>query len=416
MKYGLIGEKLPHSFSKIIHAKIADYDYELKELKKSELEEFMLAKDFCAVNVTIPYKKEVMKYLDNISPSAKKIGAVNTVVNKNGELFGYNTDYLGLKALIERKSVDLKGKTVLILGSGGTSLTALSVCEDMGAKEVFRVSRSKKENCITYSDITDYSNADVIINTTPVGMYPDTDKTPLDISSFKKLEAVFDVIYNPLRTNLVLGAQNTGVKAEGGLYMLVAQAVYASEYFLDKKYDEKLIDKIYSSLLCERENIVLSGMPGSGKSTVGKMLANALNKAFIDTDEEIEKSEKLAISAIFEQHGEGYFRDLESEVIKRLSLTANGSVIALGGGAVLRKENVSELKKNGRIYFLDRSLNDILPTSDRPLANSRQALEKRFNERYQIYTDTCDKQIKVDDTAEKIAERIRKDYCYEIEN
>ena len=287
MKYGLIGEKLPHSFSKIIHAKIADYDYELKELKKSELEEFMLAKDFCAVNVTIPYKKEVMKYLDNISHSAKKIGAVNTVVNKNGALFGYNTDYLGLKSLIEKKGVDLKGKTVLILGSGGTSLTALGVCEDMGAKEVLRVSRNKKGNCITYSDLSEYYHADVIINTTPVGMYPDTDKTPLDISSFKKLEAVFDVIYNPLRTNLVLSAQNIGVKAEGGLYMLVAQAVYASEYFLDKKYDEKLIDKIYSSLLCERENIVLSGMPGSGKSTVGKMLANDLNKAFIDTDEEL---------------------------------------------------------------------------------------------------------------------------------
>ena len=416
MKYGLIGEKLPHSFSKIIHAKIADYDYELKELKKSELKDFMLAKSFCAINVTIPYKQEVMKYLDEISPSARKIGAVNTVVNKNGVLFGYNTDFLGLEALIEKNGVSLKGKTVLILGSGGTSLTALGVCEAMGAKEAIRVSRSEKETCITYADLPEYSHAEIIINTTPAGMYPNTDKSPLDLSIFKKLEAVFDVIYNPLRTKLVLQAQDMGIKAEGGLYMLVAQAVYASEYFLDKKYDKSLIDKIYYSLLSERENIVLSGMPGSGKSTVGKILANALNKAFTDTDEEIVKKEKIAISAIFEKHGEEYFRILESEVIKEISLECSGSVIALGGGVVLRIENVEELKKNGRIYFLNRPIDDIVPTADRPLALNREALQKRFDERYETYIKTCDKEIKVDDTAENIAERIRKDCCYEIEN
>ena len=416
MKYGLIGEKLPHSFSKIIHAQIADYDYELKELKKSELEQFMLAKPFCAVNVTIPYKQEVMKYLDEISPSAKKIGAVNTVVNKNGVLYGYNTDFLGLGALIERKGVSLKGKTVLILGSGGTSLTALAVCEEMGAKEALRVSRSKKESCITYSDLSEYSAAEIIINTTPVGMYPETDKTPLDLSEFKNLEAVFDVIYNPLRTKLILQARDIGIQAEGGLYMLVAQAVYASELFLGKKYEKSLIDKIYYSLLTRRENIVLSGMPGSGKSTAGKLLANALNKAFIDTDEEIVKTEGIAISAIFKKHGEDYFRDLESEVIKKISLECSGSVIALGGGAVLRKENVEELKKNGKIYFLNRPVADIVPTADRPLALNREALQKRFDERYQTYIKTCDKEIKVDDTAENIAEKIRKDCCNEIEN
>lgn len=415
MKYGLIGEKLPHSFSGIIHAKIADYDYELKELKKSELESFMLAKSFCAVNVTIPYKQEVMKYLDEISPSAKKIGAVNTIVNKNGVLYGYNTDFLGLKALIEKNGISLKGKTVLILGSGGTSLTALAVCEVMGARAL-RVSRTEKEGCITYSDLSEYSNAEIIINTTPAGMYPETDKSPLDLSDFKNSEAVFDVIYNPLRTELVLQAEDMGIKAEGGLYMLVAQAVYASELFLDKKYDKSLIDKIYCSLLSERENIVLSGMPGSGKSTVGKILANTLDKAFIDTDEEIVKNEKIAISAIFEKHGEAYFRDLESKVIKKFSLESSGSVIALGGGAVLRKENVTELKKNGRIYFLNRPIADIVPTADRPLALNKEALQKRFDERYQTYIKTCDKEIKVDDTAENIAEKIRKDYCYEIEN
>lgn len=416
MKYGLIGEKLPHSFSGIIHGKIADYDYELKELKKSELEAFLLAKDFRAINVTIPYKQEVIKYLDEISTSAEKIGAVNTVVNKNGKLTGYNTDFLGLKSLIKKNGVSLKGKTVLILGSGGTSLTALAVCEDMGASKVLRVSRTKKENCITYSDLPEYYQADVIINTTPVGMYPDTDSSLLDLSPFKNLEAVFDVIYNPLRTELVLQAEELGIKAEGGLYMLVAQAVYASEYFLDKKYDESIIEKVYYSLFSERENIVLSGMPGSGKSTVGKILASALNKAFIDTDEEIIKSQKIAISAIFEQHGEEYFRDLESAVIKEISKDATGSVIALGGGAVLRKENVNNLKKNGKIYFLNRPIEDIIPTSDRPLATNRQALEKRYNERYGTYINTCDKEIKVDGTAETVAEIIRKDCCYEIEN
>lgn len=416
MNYGLIGEKLPHSFSGLIHGKIADYDYELKELKKSELEGFMLAKDFRAINVTIPYKKEVIKYLDEISPSAEKIGAVNTIVNKNGKLIGYNTDFLGLKSLIKKNGVSLKNKTVLILGSGGTSLTALAVCEDMGAGEIKRVSRSKKENCITYGDLPEYYQADVIINTTPVGMYPDTDLSPLDLSPFKNLEAVFDVIYNPLRTELVLQAEELGIKAEGGLYMLVAQAVYASEYFLDKKYDESTIEKVYYSLLSERENIVLSGMPGSGKSTVGKILASALNKAFTDTDEEIIKSQKIAISAIFEQHGEAYFRDLESKVIKEISHEATGSVIALGGGAVLRNENVKSLKKTGRIYFLDRNPHDILPTSDRPLALDREALKKRYDERIETYIKTCDKRIKVDTSAEGVAEKIRKDYCYEIEN
>lgn len=416
MKYGLIGEKLPHSFSKIIHAKIAEYDYELKELKRSELKDFMLAADFCAINVTIPYKREVMKYLDEISPSAKEIGAVNTVVNKNGKLFGYNTDYLGLKALIEKNSVSLENKTVLILGSGGTSLTALAVCKDMGAKMVKRVSRNKKEVCITYGELEQFYTSEVIINTTPVGMYPETDNSPLDLSPFKNLEAVFDVIYNPLRTELVLSARELGVKSEGGLYMLVAQAVYASEYFSDKKYDADIIDKTYYSILAECENIVLSGMPGSGKSTVGKILATDLNKSFKDTDEEITKAYNLAITAIFEKYGETYFRDIESEVIKKTAQTPSGCVISLGGGAVLREENVKRLKKNGRIYFLNRPIEDIVPTDDRPLASDRQAIEKRFKERYDIYLNTCDCQIKVDNTAENIAEKIRKDYCHEIKN
>ncbi len=416
MKYGLIGEKLPHSFSAIIHGKIADYDYELKELKRSELKEFMLARNFRAVNVTIPYKQEVIKYLDDISLSAEKIGAVNTVVNKNGKLKGFNTDYLGLKSLIEKNGVSLKGKTVLILGSGGTSLTAAAVCEDMGAGIIKRVSRTEKEGLITYGDLPDFYTAEIIINTTPVGMYPDIDYSPLDLSPFKNLEAVFDVIYNPLRTELVLQAKELGVKAEGGLYMLVAQAVYASEYFLDKRYDKSIIDKVYYKLLAERENIVLSGMPGSGKSTVGKILADDLDKAFVDTDEEIEKSRGIGISAIFENHGEAYFRNLESEVIKEISRNASGSVISLGGGAVLKSENVKRLKKNGRIYFLNRSLEDILPTSDRPLASDRQALEKRYNERIETYISTCDKEIKVDASAEGVAEKIRKDCCYENEN
>lgn len=272
-KYGCIGKKLTHSFSKEIHSMLADYVYELIELDENEIEEFFSEKEFNAINVTIPYKQTVIPYLDSISDVAKRIGAVNTIVNKDGKLCGYNTDYYGMKALVVKAGIDLSNKKVLILGTGGTSRTARVLTEDMGAAEILTVSRSKRENYITYDEaVKEHSDAGVIINTTPSGMFPDCDSQPIDISVFNKLEGVVDAVYNPLRTNLVLDAKAKGIKAEGGLYMLVMQAAVAVEKFLGAEISETVSDNVFASVFASKENIVLTGMPGSGKSTVGRLL------------------------------------------------------------------------------------------------------------------------------------------------
>ena len=402
MKYGLIGEKLGHSFSKTVHSKIASYDYELLEIPKTDIDSFMQKRDFCCINVTIPYKETVIPYLDEISDEAKSIGAVNTIVNKNGRLFGYNTDFYGLSSLINKNSIEIKNKTVLILGSGGTSKTANAVCESMNARKIFTVSRNGGEGFITYQQAAAI-DAEVIINTTPVGMFPNNFAVPISLDGFKHLEAVVDVIYNPLKTQLVLSAQKRGIKAVGGLYMLYAQAVKAAEIFTENEIKTHVFNDIFK----EKQNLVLVGMPSCGKTTFGKILSAELNKSFIDTDEELIKRSGLPISEIFEKFGEKYFRDLESKVINDLS-AYQGMVIATGGGAILREENVNALKQNGKIIFIDRPLSMLITTDDRPLSKSRELLEKRYNERYGIYSSVCDVKIKVDgeinDTAKLIKE------------
>ena len=397
MKYGLIGEKLGHSFSKEVHNKLFDYDYELKEIPEDELDLFLKQRAFKAINVTIPYKEKVIPYLDFISDIAKEIGAVNTVVNKNGKLYGYNTDFLGLKSLIQKSGISLNNKKVLILGSGGTSKTAFAVANSLGAKEVLQVSRNKKDGFITYEDIyINHTDAQILINTTPCGMYPNIDVSPLDISAFERLEGLVDAIYNPLRSKLVCDAQKRGIKAVGGLYMLISQAVFAAEKFLDTNIEPQKTDAVYKSILNQKQNIVLVGMPGSGKTTVGKLLAKKLQLEFLDTDDLI--TEKYGnITDIFKTKGEAVFRDYESEVIKEVS-AVGGRVIATGGGAVLRAQNTDLLKRNGRIYFLDRPLESICATPDRPLSSNREDLEKRFNERYDIYRNCAERHIISDGT------------------
>ena len=408
MEYGLIGEKLGHSFSKEVHNRLFDYNYELKEIPKDEIDSFFKQKDFKAINVTIPYKQTVIPYLDFISDIAKEIGAVNTVVNKNGKLYGYNTDFLGLKALIEKNNIAIKGKKVLILGSGGTSKTALAVAKSFEAKEAYVVSRNAPEGTITYSQaLENHTNAQVIINTTPCGMYPNINDSALDISKFNRLEGVVDAIYNPLRSKLVCDALNIGITAVGGLYMLVSQAAYAAEKFIDKAVDISKVDEIYNSLLNNKQNIVLVGMPGSGKTTVGKILAEKLDLEFVDTDDIIVKKYG-DITGIFKNSGEKVFRDYEAEVIKDVS-ALQGKIIATGGGAILRKENVDLLKRNGKIYFLDRPLSDIVATADRPLSSNRADLEKRYNERYDKYLSCADERILVSGTANNVANTILED-------
>ena len=406
MEYGLIGERLPHSFSKEIHEKIADYKYSLKELRKDELKDFIISKNYKAINVTIPYKQSVIPYLDWISPEAESIGAVNTVVNRGGELFGYNTDFGGMRALIERAGVELKYKKALILGTGGTSRTAMAVCKRLGAKEIYRLSRTGREGSITYDEAyIKHTDADVIINTTPCGMYPDVFGCPIELERFNKLSGVIDAVYNPLNTSLVSKARQLGIAAEGGLYMLVAQAVLASELFLDKELDTvEVTNEIFDEIYFEKRNIVLSGMPGSGKSTVGKLIAERLGREFIDTDKLI--VERFGeIKKIFAEHGEKYFRDLESEVIRELS-PLNGKVISTGGGAILRTINVDALRRNGEIFFIDRSPEYLIPTDDRPLADKKAKIEKLYEKRIDTYMSTADYIIDGDCDPEDVADSV----------
>ncbi len=419
MEYGLIGEHLPHSFSKEIHGRCADYDYRLTELSPEQVPEFMTARDFKAINVTIPYKQTVIPFLSYVDESAKAIGAVNTVVNRDGELYGYNTDFYGMEALIRRIGISLTGKKVLILGTGGTSHTAQAVAKAAKAAAVIVAGRPVDGPDVTFDEAYAlHADADVIINTTPCGMYPYADGTPdragtpIDISGFPNLCGVVDVVYNPIRTNLVMDAKDRGLPSEGGLYMLVAQAVKACRIFLDRDtdgMDEETV-AIYKDIVSQKENIVLTGMPGSGKSTVGKALAALLHRPFIDTDEVIVKKAGKEISQIFAEVGEAGFRDLETEAVRETANGNTGAVIATGGGAILREENIRALKRTGKIYFLDRALEALLPTDDRPLASTVQAIRKRYEERYDRYCSTCHIRVEIDEVIEHTVETIRKDF------
>ena len=403
MKYGCIGEHLPHSFSKEIHGCIADYEYELKELAPDELPGFLMSRDFLGVNVTIPYKQAVIPYLDHISETALEIGAVNTVVNRGGALWGYNTDLDGLTGLIRRTGLDLSGRKVLILGTGGTSRTAAYAARKLGASRILKVSRTAGENVVTYEEaLRDHTDAEIILNTTPCGMYPHPDAQPLVLRPFTHLIGIVDVVYNPLRTRLVLEARSLGLSAEGGLFMLVAQAVRASELFLDTAYPETLADSVYTQILRRKENRVLIGMPGSGKTSVGRALAGLTGLPFLDTDQLIVEKAGKPISDIFADSGEEAFRDLESEVIRDVALQG-GRIISTGGGAVLRPENVIALRRNGRLFWLDRDPESLVPTADRPLADTAAKMKQLYARREPVYRSAADEIIPVRGTPEDIA-------------
>lgn len=405
MEYGLLGEHLPHSFSKIIHEKFGKYNYELKELSLDGFKKFMQAKKFKGINITIPYKETALDFVDEIDESAKAIGAINTVINKNGTLIGFNTDYLGLKLLIEKNNITIKNKKIVILGSGGTSKTAYTVAKNLGAKEIIKVSRSKKDNTCSYEELEKlHNNADVLFNTTPVGMYPNNEESIIDLNIFHNLNAVIDVIYNPLKTTLLINAENKGIKAVSGLYMLVAQAAFAADMFLEDESIIPKIDNVYKELLNEKTNIVLIGMPASGKSTIAKELSKKLNRSFVDTDALI--VEKYgAISDIFEKYGEEHFRSIETKIIKEVS-SLSGIIIATGGGAVLKEENIRALKQNGKLYFLNRPLSELIPTSDRPLASDENKIKKLYNDRIDIYTNLAEEIITVKNDASFAVQQI----------
>lgn len=410
MKYGLIGAKLVHSFSPEIHKLIGDYEYVTAEMNEKELDSFLRDRDFLGVNVTIPYKQTVMKYLDETDSRAERIGAVNTIVNRNGRLCGYNTDYFGAAALLRRTGLDIKGKRVLILGTGGTCKTMSAVVSDMGAEKTVRVSRRGGDGAVKYEDALKLCcDAQVIINTTPVGMYPDIRGCPIDISAFGDLEGVSDVVYNPLSTELVRRTKLRGLKADGGLYMLAAQAVYASALFRGVPVQEDIIEKVYNGVRREKQNIVLIGMPSSGKTTVGRLIAEKTGRRFIDCDEKIVGRCGKSIPEIFAEQGEEGFRRIERQVISDLT-KEQGVVIATGGGAVLNSENVFDLKANGRLFLLDRPPEKLISTPDRPLSADRAAIEKMYHERKSKYLLAADSVIPSAGEAQQAAELILEEF------
>ena len=397
-KAGLIGHPLGHSLSPQIHERLdGGYDYELYPLEPSELEKFFrtTARGLIGFNVTIPYKKDVIPFLNALSPVAQRIGAVNTVcVRPDGSLVGHNTDYAGLDSLLADAGIGLTGKKVLLLGTGGAAAMAKVLVADRHARALVQVSRHPRDGQESYEGLTRrHSDAQIVINATPVGMFPHAGQTPLPLEGFDHLEAVVDLVYNPARTALLLDAKRHGVKAINGLHMLVAQASEAARLFTGNAIAPSRTTEIRDAIAFDRLNIVLTGMPGAGKSAVARKLARHFpGRPVVDTDAEIEKRTRRSIPELFRDSGEKAFRDIESAVIAEVG-TKGGQIIATGGGAILRPENVDALKQNGRIFFLDRSV-DLLARGGRPLAPDESALRRLYEERLPLYRATCD--VKVD--------------------
>ena len=386
MKCGLLGRKLGHSYSPQIHSVLGSYSYELFEKEPDQLEDFLKNSDFDGINVTVPYKKAVIPFLDELSPIAQKLGAVNTIVRRNGKLIGHNTDYFGFSMMVRERGFDPTGKKVLVLGSGGASNTAVAVLEEMGAN-VIVISRSGEN---TYENLHLHRDASVIVNTTPVGMYPHVGISPVDLNIFPKLEAVLDVVYNPGRTQLLLDAECAGIPTINGLLMLVAQAKEASEWFTNERIDDLQIKKIHSILRKQMENIVLIGMPGCGKSTIGHLLAQKTGRRFVDADQALEQSAGCNIPEIFANGGETAFRDLETKTLAEFG-RESGLVIATGGGCVTKERNYPLLHQNGTIFWIRRDLG-LLPTDGRPLSQSGK-LTDMYHVRKPLYESFADHTI-----------------------
>ena len=381
MKCGLLGRKLGHSYSPAIHAMLGDYEYNLYEKEPEELEAFLRNSDWDGINVTIPYKQAVIPYLDSLTPIASEVGAVNTIIRRDGKLIGINTDYWGFLSMVEKSGLAPAGKKCLVLGSGGASQVVQAVMRSKHAHVVV-ISRSGENN---YENLSRHADCAVIVNTTPVGMYPNTGVSPVNLDAFPHLEGVLDLVYNPARTQLLMDAENRGIVAMNGLFMLVAQAKNAAEHFMDTTLSDAKITEIHRSLRAQMENIILIGMPGCGKSTIGRLLAEKSGKHFVDADTEIENLAQKTIPRIFAEDGEAVFRDYETKVLDVLG-KRSGLVIATGGGCVTKMRNYPLLHQNGTIFWLQREL-DQLPTEGRPLSTDLAAM---YRTRAPLYAQFAD--------------------------
>ena len=398
MKCGLVGRKLGHSYSPEIHALLGDYEYGLCECEPDELEGFIKSADYTGLNVTIPYKKTVMQYCDVLSERAEKIGSVNTLVRKNGKIYGHNTDYDGFLTMISSSGVDVSGKKAIILGSGGASLTAQAVLRDLGVSQLSVISRTGKDN---YETIAAHYDAEIIVNATPVGMYPDCGECLIALENFTSCALVLDLIYNPAKTALLLQAESLGIKYENGLSMLVSQAKRACELFTGKDFSDDVIDKITRKLDHKMRNIILIGMPGCGKSTVGKALAELTGREFIDCDDEFEKLCGSAPGDFITEFGESAFREKESEILRTLG-ASSGKIIATGGGCVTVNKNFPYLRENSYVVWLRRDISRLV-TSSRPLSRDLCAL---YLNRMPLYALAGDIQVKNEKTPHDAAEEI----------
>lgn len=399
MECGLLGRKLGHSYSPQIHALLGAYSYRLMELEPEAVGPFLKAGAFTGLNVTIPYKKTVIPYLDALSPEAKRLGAVNTILRREGKLIGHNTDYFGFRYLVEKSGLQLAGKKALVLGSGGASNTASAVLEELGARVVV-ISRTGENN---YQNLSRHADAAVIVNATPVGMYPNTGIRPLDLGQFAELEGVLDAIYNPARTQILLDAERRGLTAVNGLWMLVAQAKESAQWFTGKPISDDVIAPIHRALRQQMENILLVGMPGCGKTTVGQQLAQELGKKFVDADQALEETTGRKITDILPSQGEAAFRALETQTLADLG-KQSGLVIATGGGCVTREENYNLLHQNGTVFWLTRELNK-LPTQGRPLSRD---LGQMYARREPMYRRFADAAVSNDGSVEQTVREIRR--------
>ena len=401
--YGLLGEHLPHSFSPQIHLALGNHDYNLFEVAPENLEAFMKEHKFKGINVTIPYKKAVIPYLDVVSPEAQKIGAVNTITVRDGKLYGDNTDYFGFVYMLEKSGISVKDKKTVVLGGGGASATVQAVLHDFGAKEVIVVDLNTENN---YKNLYLHYDGEIIVNTTPVGMYPNNLKSLVNLDDFKNLSGVLDVVYNPLKTKLILDAEERNIPCSAGLSMLVAQAKKAHEIFFDIKIETTVCEKIENILKKQMCNIVLIGMAGCGKSTIGKVLAEKLNKELVDTDQMIENVENMLIPEIIEKFGEVHFRNCENVAVI-LAGREKECIIATGGGVVTRVENYNPLKQNGIIVFINRDA-DLLPTNGRPLSQMH-GVKALYEKRMPLYRQFADVEVDGNGTVEEVADRIIKE-------
>lgn len=385
MKCGLIGKPLGHSYSPLIHSHLCDYEYRLIELDENEVGTFLKSDNYDSINVTIPYKKTVMQFLNVISPEAERIGSVNTITHlPDGRLKGDNTDYYGFSYMLDKGNIDVCGKKVLILGSGGASMTARTVAADRGAFEIVIISRSGENN---YENIDRHSDCDVLINTTPVGMYPNNGMSPVSLVHFPKLSGVVDMIYNPSKTALILEAEENNIPCISGLCMLVAQAKAAAEFFIGQALENSLIDQIKDIIEFDMKNIMLIGMPGVGKTTNGQLIAKKLNREFVDLDEEIVKQSGVSIPEIFKNHGEDKFRELEHKVLEEYS-KKSGLVISCGGGIVVRENNIPLLRQNSTVVFMKRDIAS-LPKDGRPVSQAND-LSELYKKRLPMYEKAAD--------------------------